>query len=85
MKKLKVILGAFVVGAFLSLAPIAVYAACDSAIWLQDDSDCHMYHRYVLIGENCGPEVCVCAYIQTSSVHREDSCEGGPAMVEDAH
>ena len=76
MKTLKMTLGSFFVGAIISLAPIVAYAACDSEVWIQDSPDCHMYHRYVLVGENCGPEVCVCAYIQTSSVHREDSCQG---------
>jgi hypothetical protein len=77
MKSLKIALGSFFVGAVLSLAPIVAYASCDQEIWVQDSPDCHMYHRYVLTGSNCGDDVCVCSYAQTSSVHREDSCGDG--------
>jgi len=75
MKTLKIALGSFFVGVVLSLAPIVAYAACDNYIWVQDDpNDCHMSHMYELVGSNCGTDVCVCAYEQTSSVHRDDSC-----------
>jgi hypothetical protein len=80
MKTLKIALGSFFVGAVLSLAPIAVYAQCDSAIYVQDMSDCHYYSRYTLVGSNCGDGVCVCAYLRTRSVHREDTCDAGPVL-----
>lgn len=78
MKTLKIALGSFFVGAVLSLAPIVAYAACEQEIWVQDTPDCHEYHRYELMegGESCSDYVCVCAYRQTSSVHREETCEG---------
>ncbi len=77
MKTLKIALGSFLVGAVLSLAPIVAYAGCDQEIWVQDSPDCHMSHRYELMegGQSCNSEVCVCAYRQTSSVHREDTCD----------
>lgn len=82
MKTLKIALGSFVVGALLSLAPIVAYASCDQYIWVQDSPDCHESHMYILMenGESCNSEVCVCAYTQTSSVHREDHCydDSGP-------
>lgn len=81
MKTLKIAIGSFFVGAVLSLAPIVAYAACDTYIWVQDSADCHESHMYVLTGSNCGDDVCVCSYRQTSSIHREDSCDG-PAPVE---
>ena len=71
MKTLRIALGSFLLGAALSIAPIAVYAECDSQMWLQDMPDCHYYHMYVLTGSNCDPEVCVCSYSQTSSIHYE--------------
>jgi hypothetical protein len=77
MKTLKIALGYLFVGAVLSLAPIVTYAACDKYIWVQDSADCHESHMYALMenGESCNSEVCVCAYYQTSSVHREDTCD----------
>jgi hypothetical protein len=75
MKTLKIALGSFFVGIVLSLAPIVAYAACADEIWVQDSPDCHEFHRYELVGSNCGGGVCVCAYEQTSSVHREDTCD----------
>jgi hypothetical protein len=71
MKTLRIALGSFLLGAALSLAPIAAYAACDPYIWLQDGPDCHYYHMYALNGSNCDSEGCVCSYYRTSSVHYE--------------
>jgi hypothetical protein len=77
MKTLKIALGSFFVGAVLSLAPIVAYATCDQYIWVHDTADCHESHMYALMegGESCNSEVCVCAYEQTSSIHRDDSCD----------
>jgi hypothetical protein len=76
MKTIKLVLASFFLGAVLSIGPIVAFAACEQEIWVQDSADCHESHRYVLMenGESCNHEVCVCAYSQTSSVHREDSC-----------
>jgi hypothetical protein len=67
MKTLKIALGSFLLGAALSVAPIVAYAACEEEIWVQDTSDCQVYHRYTLVGSNCGGDVCVCAYIRDES------------------
>lgn len=76
MKTWKIALGSLVVGAVLSLVPIVAYASCAPEIWVQDDPDCHISHRYTLIGQNCSEEPCVCAYRKTSSTHIEDGpCE----------
>ena len=77
MKTLKIALRSFFVGMLLSLAPILAYAQCDSALYVQDQSDCHYYSRYTLVGSSCGDGVCVCAYLRTTSIHREDTCDGG--------
>ena len=76
MKTLKIVLASFFVGAVLSIAPLVAYAACEQEIWVQDDPDCHVSHRYELVGENCSGGVCVCAYIRA-----EGECahiESGP-------
>jgi hypothetical protein len=80
MKTLKIALGSFLVGAALSVVPMVAYASCDPNIWVQDPSDCHVYHRYELVGSNCGDGVCVCAYMDSGGcVHRESDCsEDGP-------
>ncbi len=67
MKTLKLALASFFVGAVLSIAPIVAYAQCDSEIWFQDTSDCHVYHRYTLTGSSCNSEVCVCSYARDES------------------
>jgi hypothetical protein len=67
MKTIKLVLASFFLGAVLSIAPIVAYAACEEEIWVQDDPDCHVSHRYVLAGQNCGGDVCVCAYIRDDS------------------
>jgi len=81
MKSLKVALWSLVVGVVLSVAPIVTYA-CSSSIYVQDQSNCHFYSRYDLAGSSCGDGVCVCAYIRTprQSLHREDTCDGGPVL-----
>ncbi len=49
MKTLKLALISFAVGATLSTGSLAAYA-CASTIYVQDQSDCHFYSRYVLVG-----------------------------------
>jgi len=77
MKTLKIALCSFMFGAVLSIAPMVAYAQCEQDIWVQDEpSNCQVFHRYTLVGQNCGGGVCVCAYIRD-----EDSCphiESGP-------
>src|SRR5678815_4750802 len=46
MKTLKLALISFAVGATLSTGSLAAYA-CASTIYVQDQSDCHFYSRYV--------------------------------------
>ena len=77
MKPLKLALTSFVIGVALSAASIAAYA-CASEIYVQDQSDCHMYTRYVLVGSSGGGGVEVCAYEDAGgSKHREDTCDQG--------
>lgn len=74
MKTLKVSLLSFIFGAAVSVTTVVGYA-CEDAIYVQDDSDCHIYHRYVLVGSSGGGGVEVCAYEDCScGTHREDSC-----------
>lgn len=56
MKKLKLTLLSFVVGLVLAVPAVAVLAQCPQMIRVQG-KNC------TLVGENCGPDVCVCAYI----------------------
>jgi hypothetical protein len=77
MKTWKLALMSLVFGAMLSAASIAAYA-CASEIYVQDQEDCHMYSRYVLVGSSSGGGVEVCAYEDAGGAkHREDSCGGG--------
>jgi len=77
MKTLKLALISFAVGATLSTGSLAAYA-CASTIYVQDQSDCHFYSRYVLVGSSSNGEVEVCAYENSGgSLHREDTCDGG--------
>lgn len=77
MKNWKLAIKSLIVGCVLSSVPITVYA-CSSTIYVQDDGDCHMYHRYVLVGSSSNGEVEVCAYEDAGgSLHREDTCDGG--------
>lgn len=55
MKKFKLGLVYFFVGAVLSIVPISVYAACDKT-FVYEGTEC------VLTGESCNAEVCVCSY-----------------------
>lgn len=55
MKKLKIALVSLIIGFVLSIPAVAVLAACDPTI-VYDGKTC------VLVGENCGADVCVCAY-----------------------
>lgn len=84
MKTLKIALASFFVGMLLSVAPIVTYA-CEAAIYVQDTPDCHYYHRYEFAGGSCNADgsVCSCAYLQTSSVHREDVCVDGGGYATD--
>jgi hypothetical protein len=78
MKVWKGILTSFVIGIGLSVAPIAAYATCPGTIYVQDQADCHMYTRYVLVGTGGDGSVEICAYEDAGgSKHREDSCGGG--------
>ena len=78
MKNWKLAIKSLIVGCVLSSLSITAYAACSSTIYVQDDSDCHMYHRYVLVGSDSNGEVEVCAYEDSGgSLHREDTCDGG--------
>jgi hypothetical protein len=74
MKTLKIALGSFLVGAALSIAPIVTYA-CDAEIWVADTGDCHVYHRYVLVGTGGDEEVQICAY---ESAGGSPHIESGP-------
>lgn len=77
MKAWKLVLTSFVVGIVLSIAPIATYA-CAQFIYVQDQPDCHMYTRMVLVGTGGDSGVEICAYEdQGGDKHREDSCDQG--------
>ena len=78
MKNWKLAIKSLIVGCVLSGLSITAYATCASQIWVQDSDDCHMYHRYVLVGSDSNGEVEVCAYEDAGgSLHREDTCDGG--------
>jgi hypothetical protein len=67
----------FVIGVALSAASVAAFA-CAGTIYVQDDTNCNMYHRYVLTGSSSGGGVEVCSYGDSGgSLHREDTCDGG--------
>jgi hypothetical protein len=77
MKPWKLAVTSFVIGLTLSAASIAAYA-CAGSIYVQDDSNCHMYHRYVLVGVGGDDQVQICAYEDAGGgLHREDTCDGG--------
>lgn len=77
MKFWKLAVTSFVIGVALSAASVAAFA-CASEIYVQDQSDCHMYSRYVLVGSGGDDQVQICAYEDAGgSKHREDSCGGG--------
>jgi len=77
MKTWKVAVLSLVAGVIVSAASIAAYA-CDAVIYVQDQPDCHMYTRMVLVGSSSGGGVEVCAYEDAGgSKHREDTCGGG--------
>lgn len=77
MKTWKLALTSFVIGVALSAASIAAYA-CSGTIYVQDQANCHMYSRYVLVGSSSSGGVEVCAYERAGgSLHREDTCDGG--------
>jgi len=77
MKLWKLAFASFAIGVTLSAASIAAYACADE-IYVQDQPDCHMYSRYVLVGSSSGGGVEICAYEDAGgSKHREDSCDGG--------
>lgn len=62
MRKLKIGLMSFLVGIVLSIVPISVYAACDASLTYRDAGNCHIVHTCTLAGEECGSNVCICAY-----------------------
>ena len=85
MKILKATALSFFLGAAISITTVVGYA-CASQIYVQDDNDCHLYHRYVLVGSSGGGGVEVCAYEDSGgSLHREDSCDGGYILEENAY
>lgn len=55
MKKFKIAFVSLMIGFVLSIPTVAVLAACDPTI-TYGGKTC------VLVGENCGANVCVCAY-----------------------
>ena len=74
MKNWKLAMLSLVIGAILSAGSFAAYA-CDSEIYVQDQEDCHMYTRYVLVGSGGDDQVQICAYEDAGGAkHREDSC-----------
>lgn len=83
MKVWKLALTSFVIGLALTAGSIAVYA-CKAVIYVQDASDCHMYHRYVLVGSSSEGGVEICAYEDSGgSLHREETCDGGYILESD--
>lgn len=73
MKVRRTTLMSFLVGAAISAATTVAYGACAANIWVQSSTDCHVYDRYELVGENCGDGVCVCAYLPSGgSQHIEE-------------
>lgn len=66
MKRLKIALISLMVGFVLSVPTVAVLAACDPTI-TYDGKTC------VLVGENCGGGVCVCAYNCGPATEQGDS------------
>lgn len=77
MKHWKLALTSFVIAAALSAGSIVAYA-CDGVIYVQDQPDCHMYTRYVLVGSSSEGGVEICAYEDAGGCkHREDTCDGG--------
>ena len=80
MKTLRVAVLSFFFGTAISVATVVGYA-CSDAIYVQDANDCHMYHRYVLVGSSSSGGVEVCAYEDCScGTHREDTCDVGPII-----
>lgn len=77
MKTWKLAVTSFVIGVALSAGSIAALA-CPGTLYVQDQADCHMYSRYVLVGSSGGGGVEICAYEDSGgSLHREDTCGGG--------
>lgn len=77
MKAWKLILTSFVIGAGLSIMPIAAYA-CEDFLYIQDQPDCHLYTRWVLTFASSQDGVETCVYEDFGgSLHREDDCSGG--------
>ena len=56
MKKLRLVLVSFTIGLILSVPTVAVLAQCPQMIIVHGQ-------RCNLVGEDCGPDVCICAYI----------------------
>jgi hypothetical protein len=77
MKHWKLAVTSFVIGVALSAGSMAALA-CADMIYVQDQADCHMYSRYVLVGSSGGGGVEICAYEDAGGCkHREDTCDGG--------
>jgi hypothetical protein len=65
MKKYKLAFISLLVGLVLSLPAVAALAACDPTITFEGKT-------CVLVGENCGGGVCVCAYNCGPMVSQDD-------------
>lgn len=84
MRTLRMALLSFLFGVAISFATAVGYAACADMIWVQDAEDCHIYHRYNLVGESCEGGVCVCAYLPaagSSTHHQEGKCADLPPII----
>jgi len=86
MRTLRLVTSSFLLGVAISFATAVGYAACADMIWVRDDpEDCHIYHRYELVGENCSGGACVCAYLPVagaSAHYQEGKCEDLPPILD---
>ncbi len=82
MKTWKLALLSFVAGVVLSIAPIVAYA-CNAQVWLQSDSNCNAYDRYVLIDSSSGDGVEVCYYQAAGGAQHIEAghCEDLPYIL----
>ena len=60
MKKWKLGLMSFCIGVALSVAPIAVYAACDATTTYRDSQQCHIEYSAHLVDSGCNSDGSVC-------------------------
>lgn len=78
MKTFKIGLLSFFVGVVLSIAPIAIYAACDETITFRDAANCRIEWTCHLVEQtDCSSGVCICAYVCEGCGHLTDGpCPG---------